>query len=29
VTSSAARVGAKKQRGELKRLRHYDPDEWE
>ncbi|HQP62005.1 MAG TPA: alternative ribosome rescue aminoacyl-tRNA hydrolase ArfB [Anaerolineaceae bacterium] len=29
VTASAARVGAKRQRGELKRIRRYNPEEWE
>jgi ribosome-associated protein len=29
VTAKAARLGDKKQRGEIKRTRHYDPDEWE
>ena len=29
VTTSAARVGAKRQRGELKRIRRYNPEEWE
>ncbi len=29
LTSKAARVGSKKKRGETKRLRHYDPSEWE
>jgi ribosome-associated protein len=29
VTARAARVGAKRQRGELKRTRKYNPDEWE
>jgi len=28
VTARAARVGAKRQRGELKRTRKYNPDEW-
>ena len=29
LTARAARVGAKKKRGELKRTRQYNPDEWE
>jgi ribosome-associated protein len=29
VTARAARVGEKKKHGEIKRFRHYDPDEWE
>ncbi|MFA5836832.1 MAG: alternative ribosome rescue aminoacyl-tRNA hydrolase ArfB [Bellilinea sp.] len=29
VTARAARVGAKRQRGELKRTRKYNPEEWE
>ncbi|MHB0987124.1 MAG: alternative ribosome rescue aminoacyl-tRNA hydrolase ArfB [Bellilinea sp.] len=29
VTARAARVRAKRQRGELKRTRKYNPDEWE
>jgi ribosome-associated protein len=29
VTASAARIGAKRQRGELKRQRKYNPDDWE
>ncbi|HBA92165.1 MAG: peptide chain release factor I [Chloroflexi bacterium GWB2_54_36] len=29
VTARAARVGAKRQRGVLKRTRKYNPDEWE
>ena len=29
VTARAARLGAKKQRGELKRTRRYEPEEWE
>lgn len=29
VTARAARVGAKRKRGELKRTRHNNPDEWE
>jgi len=29
VTASAARVGSKKKRGALKRLRRFNPDEWE
>ena len=29
VTASAARVGAKRQRGELKRIRRYNPEERE
>lgn len=29
VTARAARVGEKKKQGELKRIRHYDPNEWE
>ena len=29
VTARAARIGAKRQRGELKRTRKYNPDEWE
>jgi ribosome-associated protein len=29
VTARAARLSEKKRRGELKRVRHYDPDEWE
>ena len=29
VTASAARVGAKRQRGELKRIRRYNPEGWE
>ena len=29
LTAKAARVGAKKKRGELKRTRQYNPDEWE
>lgn len=29
ATASAARVTAKRQRGILKRVRHYNPDEWE
>ena len=29
VTASAARVGAKKRRGEIKRTRRYIPEEWE
>lgn len=29
LTARAARVGAKKKRGELKRIRRYVPDEWE
>ena len=28
VTARAARVGTKRQRGELKRTRKYNPDEW-
>ncbi len=29
LTAKAARVGAKKKRGQLKRTRQYNPDEWE
>ena len=29
VTARAARLGSKKKRGELKRIRQYIPDEWE
>lgn len=29
LTAKAARVGDKKKRGELKRIRKYNPDEWE
>jgi ribosome-associated protein len=29
VSARAARLGAKKRRGETKRLRRYNPDEWE
>lgn len=29
VTARAARLGAKRQHGELKRARKYNPDEWE
>lgn len=29
TTAKAARVTAKRQRGELKRIRKYNPDEWE
>jgi ribosome-associated protein len=29
VTARAARMGAKRKRGELKRTRQYNPDEWE
>jgi ribosome-associated protein len=29
ITAKAARVGDKKKRGEVKRLRRYVPDEWE
>ncbi len=29
VTARAARLGAKKKRGEIKRLRRYNPEEWE
>jgi len=29
VSARAARLGAKKKRGELKRLRRYNPDDWE
>lgn len=29
VTARAARVGEKKKHGEIKRFRHYDPEEWE
>ena len=29
VTASAARVVDKKRRGEMKRSRHYNPEEWE
>lgn len=29
VTARAARLGAKRQHGELKRTRKYNPDEWE
>lgn len=29
VTASAARVSEKKRRGGIKRMRHYDPEEWE
>ena len=29
VTAKARRVAAKKHRGEIKRLRNYNPDEWE
>ncbi|MHB0965868.1 MAG: alternative ribosome rescue aminoacyl-tRNA hydrolase ArfB [Bellilinea sp.] len=29
VTARAARIGTKRQRGELKRTRKYNPDEWE
>lgn len=29
VTARAARVGAKRKRGELKRTRQYNPDEWD
>ena len=29
VTARAARLGSKKKRGELKRLRRYNPEEWE
>jgi len=29
VTAKAARVSAKRQRGEQKRIRRYNPDEWE
>jgi ribosome-associated protein len=28
VTARAARLGSKKKRGEIKRLRHYNPDDW-
>ncbi len=29
LTARAARLSEKKKRGALKRIRHYDPDEWE
>jgi len=29
TTSKAARIGSKKKRGEVKRLRHYNPEDWE
>lgn len=29
TTAQAARVASKRRRGELKRIRRYDPDEWE
>lgn len=29
VTARAARLGSKKKRGEIKRLRHYNPEDWE
>lgn len=29
VTSKAARLGTKRRRGQLKRTRQYNPDEWE
>ena len=29
LTARAARVGSKKRRGELKRTRHYTPEDWE
>ena len=29
VTARAARLGSKKKRGEIKRLRRYNPEEWE
>ena len=29
VSARAARLGAKKKRGEIKRLRRYNPDDWE
>ena len=29
VTARAARLGSKKKHGEIKRLRHYNPDDWE
>lgn len=29
VTARAARLGAKKKRGEIKRLRRYNPEDWE
>jgi hypothetical protein len=29
VTAKAARVSAKKKRGETKRIRQYNPEEWE
>jgi len=29
LTATAARVGSKKKRGALKRLRRFNPDEWE
>jgi ribosome-associated protein len=29
VTAKAARVGAKKRRGEIKRTRRYNPEDWE
>lgn len=29
VTAKAARLGDKKQRGAIKRTRHYNPEEWE
>jgi ribosome-associated protein len=29
VTAKAARVGAKRKRGEIKKLRQYNPEEWE
>ena len=29
VTAKAARLSDKKRRGELKRIRHYNPDDWE
>jgi ribosome-associated protein len=29
VTSSAARVSSKKKRGQTKKIRQYNPDEWE
>ncbi|HWR65547.1 MAG TPA: alternative ribosome rescue aminoacyl-tRNA hydrolase ArfB [Bellilinea sp.] len=29
LTARAARMGAKRKRGELKRTRQYNPDEWE
>ena len=29
VTAKAARAGNKKKRGEVKRMRHYNPDDWE